>query len=287
MTHLYILLGILVLSLTGCSETKQTTSIAKPLLLVSIPPYKTLVQQIAGDSFDVIAVVPLSADPHSYEPTSRQLTQLSKGVIWFTIGESFEEKLLPLLSAKSIDLRKGILMIEEGGCQCDGHSAQDRHIWLSPRLLSAQAAAITDELSAAFPEQAEQFEQKLALVQQELIALDIAIAETIHSADKRAFVVSHPAFAYFCRDYDCRQLSVEHEGKEPRPKELEELMITAIETEAKIAISLPQHNNKGAQLIAGKLNIPVRMVDPYSADYSVTMLKLAALIANPYQTKHE
>ena len=51
-----------------------------------------------------------------------------------------------------------------------------------------------------------------------------------------------------------------------------------------LAIALPQHNNKGAQLIAEKLRIPVRYVDPYAADYFDTMRKLSELIANPYAT---
>jgi len=284
MRQLLFLFGALCVIAAGCSGSKKSNVASKPLLLVSLPPYKTLVHQIAGDSFDVIAVVPLNADPHTYEPTSRQLTQLTDGQIWFRIGESFESKLLPLLKARSVDLRNGAAMIEEGGCHCHGHSAQDRHIWLSPKMLSVQAGMIASELSTQFPEEKESFAQRLATVQEELVALDLQIALKMKLTTERAFLVSHPAFAYFCRDYDCKQLSVEHEGKEPRPKELEALMNEAIEREAKIAISLPQHNNKGAQLISGKLAIPLRMIDPYAADYSETMLKLASLIANPYQT---
>lgn len=284
MKQLFILLSAFCLALTSCSSAKTAAEPSKPLLLVSLPPYKTLVEQVAGDSFDVIAVVPLNADPHTYEPTSKQLTQLAKGQLWFRIGESFEGKLVPLLKAKSIDLREGVSMIEEGGCHCHGHSTQDRHIWLSPNMLSVQAEAIAAELSLKYPDQKEGFASRLSQLQADLKDLDLQIAVKMQLTKERAFIVSHPAFAYFCRDYHCRQLSVEHEGKEPRPKEVEELLAAAIEREAKIAISLPQHNNKGAQLIAGKLDIPVRMIDPYAADYAGTMLKLASLIANPYQT---
>ncbi len=283
MRQLQFLIACLCFCLVSCGGSKTQSTSSKPLILVSLPPYKTLVEQVAGRDFDVIAVVPLSADPHSYEPTSRQLSQLSKGDIWFRIGESFESKLLPLLSAKSVDLRNSVSMIEEGGCQCHGHDTQDRHIWLSPKLMTAQATTIADELSFLYPEHASEFQRRLAVLELDLLALDRDIQAKIEGKTERSFLVSHPAFAYFCREYDCHQLSVEHEGKEPRPKEVENLLTAAIEQQAKIAISLPQHNNKGAQLIAGKLHIPVRMVDPYAADYAQTMLKLASLIANPYQ----
>jgi zinc transport system substrate-binding protein len=287
MRQLLILLGSVSLLLSGCSGAKRDNTSSKPLLLVSLPPYKTLVEQVAGGAFDVIAVVPLNADPHTYEPTSRQLTQISKGEVWFRIGESFETKLLPLLSAKKIDLRKAVSMIEEGGCKCHSHETQDRHIWLSPQLMAEQAVAIATELSIAYPEHKDGFAERLARVELDLIDLDKNILKKIEGKPDRSFLVSHPAFAYFCREYKCHQLSVEHEGKEPRPKELELLLAAAIEQQAKIAISLPQHNNKGAQLLAGKLRIPVRMIDPYAADYSKTMLKLASLIANPYQTQED
>ena len=280
---LWVLLCALLLCalLAGCAK-KMPERARKPLLLVSLPPYQTLVEQIAGEAFEVQAVVPLNTDPHNYEPTSKQLSEISQGLIWFRIGESFEEKLLPLLkNTKLLDLRHDLPMIQG---QCKHHDHQDRHLWLSPKLMAVQAKKITAELSDAFPIDKETFEAHLAILEQELADLDQEIQERLHSVETRIFLVSHPAFAYFCRDYDCRQLSVEHEGKEPRPRELEETLHTAIETHATLAIALPQHNNKGAQLIAEKLRIPVRYVDPYAADYFDTMRKLSELIANPYAT---
>ena len=50
---------------------------------------------------------------------------------------------------------------------------------------------------------------------------------------------------------------------------------------AAIALALPQHNNKGAQVIAGEMKVPIRMIDPYSADYFDTMRNLAHMIAEP------
>lgn len=271
----------LCLALVGCGRIEKNSTPQKTLLLVSLPPYKTLVQQIAGDEFEVVSVVPVNADPHTYEPTSRQLTQVARGEVWFRIGEPFENKLIPLLKeTELVDLRHGVAMIEEGHTCCH-HDHQDRHIWLSPKLLEAQSEAITAVLNKKFGERG--FSERLTTVKHELQVLDRDIARKIDNGG--TFVVSHPAFAYFCRDYNCQQLSIEHEGKEPRPQELEKLLKVA--KTAQIAIALPQHNNKGAQLIASKLHIPVRMVDPYAEDYSTTMRKLAAMIQNPYQTEYE
>ncbi|MDE3045421.1 MAG: zinc ABC transporter substrate-binding protein [Verrucomicrobiota bacterium] len=278
--------SFIFLFLAACSGEKSPSPppAAKPLLLVTIAPYQTLVQEIAGDGFDVQTVVPVNADPHMYEPTSRQVTEMQRGQVWFRIGEPFEKKLIPLLAqVKKHDLREGVAMIEEIHCDhcTEGHG--DRHIWLSPKQLSIQAEAIAEQLTQQFPDQAGEFGRRLVLVQEELADLDRDIQEFLSAASIRTFLVSHPAFAYFCRDYGCEQLSIEQEGKDPRPKEIEQIFRTAKSTQTQLAIALPQHNNKGAQLIAEQLRIPVRWVDPYAANYEETLRKLAGLIANPYE----
>ena len=282
MTRKIFLLFFCVLAACG---KKTFEGSRKPLLLVSLAPYQTLVQTIAGEEFEVRTVVPIGADPHNYEPTAQQLTQISQGKIWFRIGEPFEAKLLPCLKTTNlVDLRDALPLIEG---QCQSHNHQDRHLWLSPKLLTIQAERITAALSEMFPENQKKFEERLYLIICDLKTLDLEIENQLRSAKVRTFLVSHPAFAYFCRDYDCRQLSIEHEGKDPRPKELENTLRLAKEHQVMLSITLPQYNNKGAQLIAENLQIPVRMIDPYAADYLNTMKKLAELISTPLNDERD
>jgi zinc transport system substrate-binding protein len=215
---------------------------------------------------------------------------MNRGQLWFRIGEPFELKILPILQSRNpdmavTDLRDGIELIEEQhelSCKHCSMDHLDRHIWLSPKLAKEQSILIKNALAKKFPEQTETFEKNLSKLTDELEALDGEIREILRPVEKRTLLVSHPAFGYFCKDYDFVQLSVEYEGKDPRPKHLEEILKKAISESAELALALPQHNNKGAQLIAEKLHMPVRLIDPYSADYFETMRKLANLIANPY-----
>lgn len=290
-----ILIALLLsLTLVGCSASKTTANPTpkKTLLLVSVPPYQSLVQQIAGDAFLVTTVVPPSADPHTYEPTARQLSEIAEGRLWFQIGEPFERKLFSLLpKAESLDLRQGLTMIHNSDshhvCSHAHADEMDRHIWLSPKMVAHQIDTIALALSERYPEQKEGIHARSEALKKQLYELNVEIELRLHKTTARSFLISHPAFAYFCRDYGCSQLSVEQEGKEPRPKELEELLASAVSQGARIAIAIPQHNNKGAQLIADKLNIPVRVVDPYANDCMETMRTLAGLLENPYQNAGE
>ena len=272
----------------GCGKSGNVPEGKKPLILVSIAPYKFLVERVAGTEFEVQTVVPPGANPHAFEPTSHQVKQMGRGLVWFRIGEPFEEKVLPVLKSRNgiaiQDLRDGIELIEEGNAMGCSHCCMDhfdRHIWLSPKLAASQAKIIERALAEKFPEQRELFAQNLERLEGELDLLDEEIAAILEPVKERVILVSHPAFGYFCEDYAFSQLSVEYEGKDPRPKHLEEVLKQAGEKRAEIALALPQYNNKGAQLIAERLHVPVHLIDPYSPEYFETMRKLAHLIASP------
>lgn len=267
-------LAVLCLVGAGCHREPPQQVGTKPVLLVSIPPYQTLVQELAGDSFEVCTVAPPNADPHCYEPTARQIANLLGSEVWFRIGEPFEHKVLPLLKQTDVlDLRESIEVVDH-----------DRHLWLSPKHMVAQAHNIAAALSKRYPDKRHAIELRLAALESKLDALDADVRECLQSAKSRSFLVAHSAFGYFCRDYKCEQLSLEHEGKEARTQDLEALVTQIKASRPSVAIALPQHNNKGAQMLADQLRIPVHVVDPYDADYPRTIRTLAGLIANPYQS---
>ncbi len=283
-----IIFIIVACLLAGCTQTPKHPP-QKPLLLVSIAPYRFFAEQIAGDEFDVQSIVPPDVNPHSYEPTGHQVAQMGNAAMWLRIGEPFEPKILPILRQHTpdlvvCDLREGIDLIEETHCMgCKGCSMDhlDRHVWLSPKLAIKQAQLIEKTLSHRFPEKSPLFQKNLQLLSLQLSALDQEIRALLEPVVKRQILVSHPAFGYFCQEYRFEQISIEYEGKDPRPQHLEAVLRQAVAQSLEVALALPQYNNKGAQLIAKKLHVPVRLIDPYSAEYFAMMRQLAHVLAEP------
>ncbi len=274
------------LFLASCGK-QDASPPKKPLIWVSIAPYQQIAQRLAGKDIEVETIVPQNSNPHSFEPTSRQVSQMNRGLVWFRIGEPFEKKLLPLLHSRNphlavLDLRDKIHLLAEEGISCSHCSMdhRDRHIWMSPKDTQTQAAEMARILTEVFPEKKEEISANLDQLLKDLEQLDREIHTILDASKHRTILVSHPAFGYFCRDYDCRQLSIEYEGKDPRPKHIEKILSQAMESRTEVAVVLPQYNNKGAQLIAQKLHIPVRMIDPYSPEYFDTLLNMARLIAS-------
>lgn len=279
---------ILLAVLAACGSPAPSSTAAKPLVLVSVAPYLHFAKRIGGGEIEVRSIVPQSMNAHTFEPTPRQRESLKTARIWFRIGEPFERPLLPVFPKEGqiVDLRDGIELLDfpgGSGCQQCAHDSKDRHIWLSPRLAKLQAQTIASTLTKEFPEHQELFARNLEDLLIDLDALDKSIHALLDSIENRSLLVSHPAFGYFCRDYGLEQISVEHEDKDPRPKYLEWLLASVKETPPALSLALPQHNNKGIQLIAKELNTPLQIIDPYSSDYFTMMRALADMIA-PQET---
>ncbi len=256
-------------------------------VLVSVAPYKYFIEKIAGDTVKVGLMVPPGASAHTYEPSPKEMMAASHADAWFLIGESFETRATKAIKSHHpqivfYDLRKGVDLIVDDPhhqhCRCHPN-CQDLHIWLSPRQSKIQAAILTQGLSTLYPEHQALYASNLQKLLGELEALDREIAVTLQPLKERFILVSHPAYAYFCRDYQLEQRSIEFEGKDPTPKQLTQVIALARQHHVKSIFIQPQYNNKGARLIAQQLGAQVVDLDPYSENYFVSLRAIAKAFA--------
>lgn len=282
--YLSILISLLTFTLSfSCSDgsDKDTRS---HLVLTTLAPYKFFVEQIAGNTIQTKLIVPTGASPHSYEPTSRQVLEASRADIWFLIGEPFEERSLQALKSyrkemKAIDMREGIPLLDESEDHHHHHcrhiGCKDPHIWMSPRLVKKQAETIAKTLSDVYPENKELFQKNLKTFQKNLDNLDLEISKVLQSMRNHTILVSHPAYAYFCKDYGIKQISIEFEGKDPSPKQLTELLQKARENKSPFIFIQQQNPSKGARLIAREIGAEVINLDPLAENYFENMISIS------------
>jgi zinc transport system substrate-binding protein len=257
-----------------------------PAVLVSVAPHKFFVEKIAKDTVEVHLMVPAGASAHTYEPTPRQMLTVSKADIWFRIGEPFENRAMQALKShhpnlEILDLREGLDLIftdhDQGHSCCPG--SVDLHFWLSARQAQIQAETIANALSKAYPGYANFYQNNLQAFQQELKDLDEKIQGLLSSLPNRNILVSHPAYAYFCRDYAIKQYAIEVEGKDPTPQQMTKLLNLARQLNIHTIFIQMQYNNKAAKLVADTLKARLITLDPYSEHYVSSMLEIAHAFA--------
>jgi len=268
-----------VMLLIGCgSPSAELDNQVKPLVAVSIAPYKYFVNQLAGDLVDVVVIVPDGADPHHYEVSAKQMQRVTAARLWVRLGEAFESKVDRMM--QSCHYRPVLADIrdiwphdhshEHEGC-CNCHLV-DRHFWMSPKRASRQAELIAEGLIEAFPEHSVRFRRKLRLFKEELAKLTEELESQLNAHQGECLLVSHPALGHFCEDFGLSQISLEIEGKQATSQQLARLMHDIQVNNVRLIFTQLQHNPAGAEWMGSKLGIPVKMINPYRADY-VEMLK--------------
>ncbi|NMC48643.1 MAG: zinc ABC transporter solute-binding protein, partial [Desulfovibrio sp.] len=94
--------------------------------------------------------------------------------------------------------------------------------------------------------------------------------------DRRKFMVFHPAWGYFARQYGLTQVPVESEGKEPGPAELAALIDQARKDGITVVFVQPQFSTRSAEVVARGIGGSVVPVDPLAEDWLANMDKAAA-----------
>lgn len=277
-------LGPLLFLIVGAMAPLSAAEPAKPYVLVSVAPYKYLIERIAGDTVSVGLLVPPAANVHTYEPSMKQVLASGKADMWFRIGESFEPRVVKALTAYNkgltlVDLRQGLNLIEGEGCGCHEGcchpEGKDLHFWLSARLMKPQAKTVADALSKRYPANAARYQKALQEHLAELDALDKQLTMLLAPVRGKTILVTHPAYAYLCRDYGLFQLSVETEGKDPSSRKLTDLLKKAQELQVKTIFTQTQYSDKAAKIIAKQLGASLMLLDPYAEDYMTNLSEIS------------
>ena len=282
-----------ILLLSGCglesAEEGEYLTVA-----VSVLPQKYFVEQIIGDSINIIVVVPPGANPATYEPSPSDMRNMSSVDVWFTIGVPFESPWLPRFTGSNPDLRirstienierlpidrYAITDHETIPAHHDHGGSPDPHVWLSPELVRSQAIVIAEELSLLDSSRTDEFMENLNSFSAEIDSLQNRIRLLIRASSSNSFIVFHPAWGYFADEFGLIQIPIETAGSEPSPREMSLLIDYARENDIRAVFVSPQFSTSSAASIASEIGVFVSYIDPLAEDWSSNLLNVAELLS--------
>lgn len=308
MNRFFSLLAMTVLCLLPAAAAAQG---GKLPVAVSILPQKYFVERIGGDLVEVQVLVPAGAEPHAYEPKPAQMKAMARTPLYLAIGAPFEAAWLPRFASVNKAMRvvrtdDGIDKLplaehghgekEEHGHEKDPHGhahkskghghetgpgpAVDPHVWTAPSCVRAIAQNTAKALADADPKNAGAYQKGLDTFLAEIEETDAAVREVLKGVPQgTAFMVFHPAFAYFARDFGLREVAIEQSGKEPGPRELARLTDEAREEGVRAIFVEPQFSRKAAETVARQVGARVEAIDPLAFDWSANLRRVAAALA--------
>ena len=145
-------------------------------------------------------------------------------------------------------------------------------------------AQILEHLLESMPENEVLLNKNYEKFISEVVETDNDIQKILSRSDRsKGFLVFHPAWGYFAKDYGLSQVSIELEGKEPSPGELMEQLKEAKTLGIKNIWIQPQRSSRMAKSLAESLGGKLIVLDPLSTDWSNTLKKAAREVAKSYE----
>ena len=108
--------------------------------------------------------------------------------------------------------------------------------------------------------------------------LDRYVTQKINDRQLPYFIIYHPAFTYYARDYGIEQISIEHEGKEPSAKRISKIIKDAKEKSVKYIFYQSQFPASSVEIIAKDIDAECIELDPLRADVLVNIKEITDLI---------
>lgn len=281
--HIFLVLMAVVLTWVGKGYAAME-------VFVSIPPQKWLVEAVGREQVEASILVRAGRDPHTFEPSPRQVAALARAKIWFTMGMEFEQQLVrrvreaaPELVIVDMSQRVAKMPMTES----DAHHEEDEHhdgdqhhddehhhelegldphVWLSPKNLQLMSETVAGTMAAADRANAESYVRNQVATQQLLAELDQQLARQLGPLKGSSFFVFHPTFGYFARDYGLVQVPVEVGGKSPGPRQIAGLIGRAKEAGVKVIFVQPEFDTKSAGAVAAAIDGEVVPLDALAED---------------------
>ncbi|TNF43371.1 MAG: zinc ABC transporter substrate-binding protein, partial [Epsilonproteobacteria bacterium] len=169
---------------------------------------------------------------------------------------------------------------DHGHAHADEATSEDPHIWTAPSNVKIIAKNIYNALAKEDPSNVDYYKRNLDIFLASIDETDRQIIDILSSVkEAEKFMVFHPSWGYFAKAYNLEQIAVEVEGKEPKPKELINLLKEAKKEKVKAIFTQPEFSDTTSKIIAKELQVPVVKVSPLAANWSENLIIIAKVIA--------
>jgi zinc transport system substrate-binding protein len=238
---------LLIAMVVGCGEgdpvevPRGPESVPDTLVVYVVNyPLAYLAERIGGGQVEVVLPAPEDVDPAFWSPEAEVISAYQSADLILLNGADYakwvQRSALPASRLVDTGAAFGDRLIELGGVTTHSHGPEGEHehggwaftTWLDPDLFALQARAVTDSLVAARPGFEVEFNQRFAVLSEELRDLDQRLAAAASRIGEEPLLFSHPVYQYLIRRYQLNAQEIHWEPDEVPDavawKHLEELL---------------------------------------------------------------
>jgi len=226
------------------------------------------VKIIGGDRVEVSLLVRPGIEPHSFEPSPRDMVRLNKSDVFLYLDDSMEtwiHRFEKNIDVDTVGVAKGIEFREDEEGKSHNHNhSYDPHIWLDPILYIEIVKNISEELTKRDPDGSDYYRKNYENYRERLMDLHKKTEEVVSvSRYKKIIYAGHFSFGYFIRRYDLEYISV-YKNYSPNanisPKDLKNIIEEVKRSGQKYIYQEALVNSKTAELISRETGTEVLML---------------------------
>ena len=280
MRRLLLVSGLMAMLLIGCGTSPADDDSDLPLVVATTSIWGDVARQIVGDDARVVALIPIGADAHDYEPTQQQVALLLEADLVIANGLGLEEGLHDILESTASDganifevapeldpIEFGQHTHEHEDTDHD-HGDLDPHVWFDPIRVSRGATLIAARLAEVAPEidwseRAQSYVVSLQDLDGEIVDILGSVAE-----ERRKMVTNHEALGYFADRYHFEVIGVVIPGgstlADPSSAELARLVDEMLEEGVSTIFAETSQPARLADAVAAEVGEEVAVVELYT-----------------------
>ena len=265
---------LLIVSLAGCvSKDFPPAADGKITAITTLFPLYEFAFEVGGNKTRVLLLLPPGAEPHTFEPTPKDILKISDADIFVYNGAGMEPWINDILEGVenkellTVDSSQHVTLIKTEEHEEDehDHGEYDPHIWLNfendQRIVDAIAAAMSEK----DPESRDYYATNAEEYKKKLVALDERYETGLANCTRREFISGgHAAFAYLTERYNLVAVAAYDVSadSEPTPKRIKEITDLSKEHGIKYILFEKLVNPKIAEAIAEESGVKTLAFNP-------------------------
>lgn len=266
---IFITAIMMVTFMVGCgrgneAQDKTSNDSNEIKVLVSFHAMEELVQLVGDEKVDVEVVIPEGTEAHDFEPTTKDIKELSKSKLFVYNGlgmEHWVENFLKNTNVEVVEASANVNTINNDG-------VVDPHTWLGLKDAIVELENIKNALIKVDSKNSDYYEKNYENAKKELESIYDEYKSKFDSIENKKFVTGHKAFGYLCREFGLEQVAIQGvfaEG-EPSPAKLAELVTYCKDNNIKTVFAEEIGSTEVAETLAREAGAKVETIETFEGE---------------------
>jgi len=251
-------------------DAKRDKTTDKPVISLSTFSLYDIAKHIAGESAELVMILPFGKDPHSFEPTPKLMAKIFKSDLVVYSGAGLEPWIDGFdFGGRVVDMSKRVRLRKLNPNEHHNHhhlknAHYDPHYWLDIQNMILATNVIADELVKISPANKDMYLKNKNKYIASLKKLDEDFKKELRTCQNDTIIVNHNAFSYMAHNYNfhVKSLSGFSPQAQPSAKKMIELANLVKKYNLNVVFFESFANDKAIKSIASETGSQVEMLEP-------------------------